>query len=143
MKCRAVCGIRVWKSIDAEAEEVFKTDYEFECANEQAAKAKCTRLVNAESKMQDITGAVLLKERGELPDWWTGDKPEWEAWADVKRETYQQDSNFIYAECQRISRLDFVTLGSEKTSSNVRAYIRLERRRKKGLQPWVKVSKIV
>ena len=125
MKFRAVCGIRVWKTISIEFEEVFKADYEFEAVSEQAAKAKCTRLVNAEPKMQDITGAVLLKERGELPDWWTGDKPEWEAWGEVKRETYQQDPNFMYAECYRSSRRDYVTLDTGKASATVRAYIRL------------------
>ena len=126
MKCRAVCGIRVWKTRFGDAEEVFISDpYDFEAANEQAAKATCTRLVNAEPKMQDITGAVLLNESGELPDWWTGDKPKWEAWGKIKKETYHKDPNAIYAECWRNSRLYFVTLDYKKASANVRAYIQL------------------
>ena len=130
MKCRAVCGIRVWKTRFADAEEVFKTDYDFEAANEQAAKATCTRLVNAEPKMQDICGAVLLKVEGKLPEWWdeewkSKDKPKWEAWGEIKRETYHKDPNAIYAECYRHSQLEFVTLDTKQASANVRAYIQL------------------
>lgn len=131
MKCRAVCGIRVWKTRFGEAEEVFRSDpHDFEASSEQGAKANCTRWADKQTEMQDIAGAALLEEHGELPGWWdeewnSKDKAEWEAWGKVKREPYKKDSNSIYAECWRYSRLELVSLDSRKASANVQAYIQL------------------
>ena len=131
MKCRAVCGIRVWKTRFGDAEEVFRSNpFDFDVGSEQAAKAKATRWVGELPEMMDIGGATLLKLKGELPEWWLESwnstrKLKWEAWGGVKRETYHEDPNAIYAECYRHSQLEFVSLDTKQASAEVRAYIQL------------------
>ena len=131
MKCRAVCGIRILKTRRSEVEDVFRSDpFDFEANGEQSAKTQSTRWANGLPEIQDITGAALLEEQGELPGYWdeesrSKDKAEWEAWGDVKKEPYEKDPNSIYAECQRHSRTDYVYLDSLAYSSSVYAYIRL------------------
>ena len=105
-----------------EAEDVFGICYDFESPNEQAAKAKLTRLINAEAPMQDVTGAA---HGGELPDWWTSDPVEWKAWTETKRAPYKSDANLTYAECNRYSRDEFLTIDPKKASATISAYIKL------------------
>lgn len=130
MKCRAVCGIQIRRTRFSEVEDVFKSDpHDFDAGSEQAAKSKCSRWVSGISQMRDIAGTVLIKMDGELPPWWDEDwklegKPKWEPWGKVKKETYQQNPNFIYAECYRHTRFDSVSLDSQK-AYNVGAYLRL------------------
>ena len=131
MKCRAVCRITIFKGRFGDAEDVFKSDpHDFEIGSELAAKATATRWANTIPEMQDIEGTALLKVKGELPDWWAEhqdytSKLRWEAWGNVKRDTYQKNPEFIYAETNRMSDVEFVTLDTKSASAEVRAYIQL------------------
>ena len=131
MKCRAVCRIAIFKGRFGEAEDVFTSDFhDFESNSEQAAKSAATRWANTIPQMQDIKGTTLLKEKGELPDWWAEhqgytSKLRWDAWGNVKRELYQKNPDFIYAETTRMSDVEFLTLDTKSAQAEVRAYIQL------------------
>ena len=123
MRFRAVCGIRMWRTVSTvEAEDVFGICYDFESPNEQAAKAKCTRLINSESPMQDMTGAA---QKGKLPDWWTPDPVKWRQWDKGRREPNEKQPGYIYVQSDRVSWQDFVSFDPKKASATVSAYIQL------------------
>ena len=123
---RAVYGVKMFRTRFGGREDVFDADPEFEANSEQAAKASITRYVNKDKRIQDVSGTVKEQEQGELPDWWTPEPAKWESWQETKREPYKKKKGFVYVECYRRSRDQFVSDGDPNNASiSVFAYIRL------------------